>query len=63
MCASSAAMSAAPTASRSMSMATRWRDRVMALLLGRPVKFVADRLESFVSDIHAREHRVRPASR
>jgi carbon-monoxide dehydrogenase large subunit len=30
----------------------------LALLLGRPVKFVADRLESFVSDIHAREHRV-----
>ena len=24
-------------------------------LLGRPVKFIADRLESFVSDIHARE--------
>lgn len=31
----------------------------IALLLGRPVKFVADRLESFVSDIHAREHRVK----
>lgn len=31
----------------------------LALLLGRPVKFVADRLESFVSDIHAREHRVK----
>ena len=30
----------------------------LSLLLGRPVKFVADRLESFVSDIHAREHRV-----
>jgi carbon-monoxide dehydrogenase large subunit len=30
----------------------------LALLLGRPVKFVADRLESFVSDIHARDHRV-----
>ena len=28
-------------------------------LLGRPVKFVADRLESFASDVHAREHRVR----
>ncbi len=25
-------------------------------LLGRPVKFVADRLESFLSDIHARDH-------
>ena len=28
-----------------------------ALLIGRPVKFVADRLESFVSDFHARGHR------
>lgn len=31
----------------------------LSVLLGRPVKFVADRLESFVTDIHAREHRVR----
>jgi carbon-monoxide dehydrogenase large subunit len=31
----------------------------LSILLGRPVKFVADRLESFVSDIHAREHRVK----
>jgi carbon-monoxide dehydrogenase large subunit len=31
----------------------------LALRLGRPVKFVADRLESFVSDIHAREHAVK----
>jgi len=30
----------------------------LALLLGRSIKFVADRLESFVSDIHARAHRV-----
>ncbi len=30
-----------------------------AIKLERPVKFVADRLESFVSDIHARENRVR----
>ena len=30
-----------------------------ALLTGRPVKFVADRLESFVSDFHARGHRVK----
>src|SRR5690606_2762562 len=30
-----------------------------SILLQRPVKFVADRLESFVSDIHAREHRIR----
>lgn len=31
----------------------------ISLLLGRPVKFVADRLESFVADIHAREHRIK----
>ena len=30
----------------------------LAIRLGRPVKFIADRLESFVSDIHAREHRI-----
>lgn len=29
-----------------------------SILLGRPVKYVADRMESFVSDIHARDHRV-----
>jgi len=29
-----------------------------AIELGRPVKFIADRLESFVSDIHARENSV-----
>ena len=28
-----------------------------ALLIGQPVKFVADRLESFVSDFHSRGHR------
>jgi carbon-monoxide dehydrogenase large subunit len=27
-------------------------------LLKRPVKFIADRLESFVTDIHARDHRI-----
>ena len=32
---------------------------VAALILKRPVKFIADRNESFVSDIHARDHRVR----
>jgi carbon-monoxide dehydrogenase large subunit len=31
----------------------------LSILLKRPVKFVADRLESFTSDIHAREHRIR----
>jgi carbon-monoxide dehydrogenase large subunit len=30
----------------------------ISVILRRPVKFVADRLESFVTDIHAREHRV-----
>jgi carbon-monoxide dehydrogenase large subunit len=29
-----------------------------AMALGRPVKFIADRIESFVSDIHARENRI-----
>ena len=29
-----------------------------SMLLGRPVKFVSDRLEAFVSDIHARGHTV-----
>jgi len=31
----------------------------ISVILRRPVKFVADRLESFLSDIHAREHRVK----
>src|SRR5579862_7314062 len=31
----------------------------LSKLLKRPVKFVADRFESFVSDIHARDHRVK----
>ena len=31
----------------------------LSMLVGRPVKFVADRLEAFVSDIHARDHRVK----
>ncbi len=31
----------------------------MAKVMGRPVKFVADRFESFVSDIHARDHRIK----
>jgi len=29
-----------------------------SMKLGRPVKFIADRLESFLTDIHARENRV-----
>jgi carbon-monoxide dehydrogenase large subunit len=32
---------------------------VIARIMGRPVKFIADRLESFFSDIHARDHRIR----
>lgn len=31
----------------------------LSVMLGRPVKFVADRLESFVTDIHARDHIVK----
>jgi carbon-monoxide dehydrogenase large subunit len=31
----------------------------LALMLRRPVKFVADRFESFVTDIHARDHVVK----
>jgi carbon-monoxide dehydrogenase large subunit len=30
-----------------------------SMALGRPVKFIADRLESFVSDIHARENLIK----
>ena len=31
----------------------------LSVMLRRPVKFVADRLESFVTDIHAREHKAK----
>jgi aerobic carbon-monoxide dehydrogenase large subunit len=31
----------------------------LSVMLRRPVKFIADRLESFLSDIHAREHRAK----
>lgn len=31
----------------------------MARILGRPVKFIADRFEAFASDIHARDHRIK----
>src|SRR5689334_21400661 len=30
----------------------------LSKLLKRPIKFVADRIESFVTDIHARDHRI-----
>jgi len=32
---------------------------VIAKIMGRPVKFIADRFESFGSDIHARDHRIK----
>ena len=32
---------------------------VIAKMMCRPIKFVADRLESFASDIHARDHRIK----
>jgi len=32
---------------------------LISKLMGRPVKFIADRLESFSSDIHARDHRIK----
>ncbi|MGC2519844.1 MAG: xanthine dehydrogenase family protein molybdopterin-binding subunit [Burkholderiales bacterium] len=31
----------------------------LSIMLSRPVKFAADRFESFLSDIHARDHRVK----
>ena len=31
----------------------------IAKIMSRPVKFIADRLESFSSDIHARDHRIK----
>ena len=40
-------------------MPTRWRRWRCRNCCSRPVKFVADRLESFVTDIHARDHRVK----
>jgi aerobic carbon-monoxide dehydrogenase large subunit len=30
----------------------------MSMIMKRPIKFIADRLESFVSDIHSRDHHV-----
>lgn len=31
----------------------------LSVMLRRPIKFIADRIESFLTDIHARDHRVR----
>ncbi|MDU8912527.1 xanthine dehydrogenase family protein molybdopterin-binding subunit [Aestuariicoccus sp. MJ-SS9] len=33
----------------------------IAKIMGRPVKFIADRLESFTTDIHARDHEIEAA--
>lgn len=30
----------------------------IAKIMGRPIKFIADRLESFTTDIHARDHKI-----
>jgi aerobic carbon-monoxide dehydrogenase large subunit len=30
----------------------------IAKVMGRPIKFIADRIESFATDIHARDHRI-----
>ncbi|MEQ9812200.1 MAG: xanthine dehydrogenase family protein molybdopterin-binding subunit [Azospirillaceae bacterium] len=32
---------------------------ILSMMLKRPLKFIADRLESFVSDVHCRDHRVK----
>ncbi len=40
-------------------MPTRWRRSRCPSCCKRPIKFVADRIESFVTDIHARDHRVK----
>jgi aerobic carbon-monoxide dehydrogenase large subunit len=32
---------------------------IIAKIMSRPVKFIADRLESFSTDIHARDHRIK----
>jgi carbon-monoxide dehydrogenase large subunit len=51
-------ISAAATAS-SACLPGRVAVAVIAKMMGRPIKFVADRLESFASDIHARDHRIK----
>ncbi|WP_322867263.1 xanthine dehydrogenase family protein molybdopterin-binding subunit [Aquicoccus sp. G2-2] len=54
---------AAPDVGGSFGMKLHVYNEEMAVVaasihLGRPVRFVADRLESFLSDIHARDHRI-----
>ena len=51
--------SAARSASRCTPTPTRWRRWRWRSCCKRPVKFVADRFESFITDIHARDHRVK----
>ena len=41
------------------SYADEYATVTLAYMLKRPVKFIADRLESFTTDIHARDHRVK----
>lgn len=41
------------------SYADEYATVALAYMLKRPVKFIADRLESFTTDIHARDHRVK----
>ena len=40
------------------SYADEYATVALSIMLKRPVKFIADRLESFTNDIHARDHRI-----
>ncbi|MBO23323.1 MAG: carbon monoxide dehydrogenase [Rhodospirillaceae bacterium] len=40
------------------SYADEYASVALSIMLKRPVKFIADRLESFTNDIHARDHRI-----
>ena len=40
------------------SYADEYATVALSIMLRRPVKFIADRLESFTNDIHARDHRI-----
>ena len=40
------------------SYADEYATVALSIMLNRPVKFIADRLESFSNDIHARDHRI-----
>ena len=58
-CASSARTSAARFGIKVHVYPDEMATAALSKLLRRPVKFVADRLESFATDIHARDHRVK----